>query len=93
MAGDPLTGPPVPAHPNRLSTDGYLTQIPGEHRELLTALRAHDAEAALKLFATHRGHALDVLDTGRSDASSGAAASTGHRLPLPQGPKQAENQP
>ncbi|WP_188189404.1 GntR family transcriptional regulator [Nonomuraea sp. SYSU D8015] len=45
----------------RVSADGYLKHLPGEHRELVAALRARDAEAALELFATHRRHAFDVL--------------------------------
>ncbi|MFJ5304328.1 GntR family transcriptional regulator [Streptomyces sp. NPDC088350] len=44
-----------------ISSEGYLSHIPGEHRELAAALRARDAEAALELFATHRHHAFDVL--------------------------------
>ncbi|MBE2998310.1 GntR family transcriptional regulator [Nocardiopsis sp. HNM0947] len=49
-----------------VSVDGYLTTVPGEHRELAEALRARDTESALRLFADHREHALDVL-TGRAD--------------------------
>ncbi|MFI1732997.1 GntR family transcriptional regulator [Streptomyces acidicola] len=48
------------------STDGYLSHIPAEHRELATALRARDAEAALALFAAHRRGAFTVL-TGTTD--------------------------
>jgi DNA-binding GntR family transcriptional regulator len=44
-----------------LSSDGYLTSIPDEHRELVAALRARNAEAALELFAVHRRHAFEVL--------------------------------
>ncbi|WP_329046266.1 GntR family transcriptional regulator [Amycolatopsis sp. NBC_01488] len=44
-----------------VETDGYLTGIPAEHRQLAGALRAGDREAALELFATHRRHAFDVL--------------------------------
>jgi DNA-binding GntR family transcriptional regulator len=53
-----------------VSTDGYLARIPDEHRELVAALRARDTTAALELFATHRRHALDVLNatTGLSGA-------------------------
>ncbi|MDS0138840.1 MULTISPECIES: GntR family transcriptional regulator [unclassified Amycolatopsis] len=48
-----------------VATDGYLTGIPAEHRDLVTALRAGDREAALTLFAEHRRHALNVL-SGRT---------------------------
>jgi DNA-binding GntR family transcriptional regulator len=41
--------------------EDYLRHIPGEHRELVAALRARDATTALALFATHRRHAFDVL--------------------------------
>jgi DNA-binding GntR family transcriptional regulator len=44
-----------------LSTEGYLGCIPSEHHELVTALRARDAGAALALFATHRRHAVEVV--------------------------------
>ncbi|MFI5562265.1 GntR family transcriptional regulator [Amycolatopsis japonica] len=47
-----------------VSSDGYLTSIPAEHRQLASALRARDGEKALELFAVHRGQALDVL-TGK----------------------------
>lgn len=57
-----------------VSTEGYRTLIPDEHRELVAALRSRDAEAALDLFATHRRHALDVLT---SPHESGTAATTG----------------
>jgi DNA-binding GntR family transcriptional regulator len=50
-----------------VSSDGYLSRIPDEHRELVAALRARDAGKALDLFATHRRHAFDVL-TGRDPA-------------------------
>ncbi|HEX6345608.1 GntR family transcriptional regulator [Umezawaea sp.] len=43
------------------STEGYLTRIPSEHRELVAALRARDAETALDLFAAHRRLAVDVI--------------------------------
>ncbi|WP_158841614.1 GntR family transcriptional regulator [Saccharothrix deserti] len=43
------------------STDGYLSHVPDEHRELVAALRARDADAALELFAAHRRHAFEVL--------------------------------
>lgn len=48
-----------------VSTDGYLTLIPDEHRELAAALRARDARAA-ELFDTHRRRASDVLTTRRT---------------------------
>jgi DNA-binding GntR family transcriptional regulator len=44
-----------------LSADGYLHDIPQEHRELAAALRARDAKRALVLFAAHRDHAFDVI--------------------------------
>jgi DNA-binding GntR family transcriptional regulator len=44
-----------------LSSDGYLSGIPDEHRELVAVLRARDAGRALDLFAEHRRHAFDVL--------------------------------
>ncbi|AIG76404.1 MULTISPECIES: GntR family transcriptional regulator [Amycolatopsis] len=47
-----------------VSSDGYLTSIPAEHRRLASALRARDGEKALELFAVHRGEAFDVL-TGK----------------------------
>lgn len=50
-----------------VSVEGYLATVPGEHRDLVDALRARDTEAALRLFADHRTHALDVL-TGRGTA-------------------------
>ncbi|WP_189302728.1 GntR family transcriptional regulator [Streptomyces cinerochromogenes] len=43
------------------STGDYLERIPSEHRELVAALRARDAGAALDLFAVHRRHAVDVV--------------------------------
>jgi DNA-binding GntR family transcriptional regulator len=46
-------------------TEDYLAQIPDEHRELVAALRARDTPAALELFATHRRHAFEVLNTPR----------------------------
>ncbi|WP_410573693.1 GntR family transcriptional regulator [Amycolatopsis sp. cmx-4-61] len=48
-----------------VATDGYLAGIPAEHRELATALRARDREAALALFAEHRRHAFEIL-SGRT---------------------------
>jgi DNA-binding GntR family transcriptional regulator len=47
-----------------VSSAGYLSGIPEEHRELVAALRARDVEAALELFATHRRHAFDVVNGG-----------------------------
>lgn len=47
-----------------VSAADYLTHVPAEHRELAAALRARDAEAALRLFAEHRRHAFDVLVPG-----------------------------
>ncbi|MER6669144.1 GntR family transcriptional regulator [Amycolatopsis japonica] len=47
-----------------VSSDGYLTSIPAEHRRLASALRARDGEKALELFAVHRGEAFAVL-TGK----------------------------
>jgi DNA-binding GntR family transcriptional regulator len=44
-----------------VSTDGYLTRIPDEHRELAAALQARDADAALALFAAHRHHAFEII--------------------------------
>ncbi|WP_371583913.1 GntR family transcriptional regulator [Streptomyces sp. NBC_01314] len=43
------------------STEGYLTRVPEEHRELVTALRTRDTETALNLFAAHRRRAVDVV--------------------------------
>jgi DNA-binding GntR family transcriptional regulator len=45
-----------------ISTDGYLSGIPDEHRELVAALRARDLDTTLELFATHRRHAFDILN-------------------------------
>ncbi|TDO46407.1 DNA-binding GntR family transcriptional regulator [Kribbella sp. VKM Ac-2527] len=45
-----------------LNSQDYLTHIPAEHRELVAALRARDADAALELFAAHRRTAFDILD-------------------------------
>jgi DNA-binding GntR family transcriptional regulator len=50
------------------STEGYLSCIPAEHRELVAALRSRDTDAALELFAAHRRHAVDVI-TGTTDPS------------------------
>jgi DNA-binding GntR family transcriptional regulator len=57
-----------------LSTDGYLDGIPEEHRDLVEALRARDAGAALDLFARHRGHAFDVLTRRRETGGISKAA-------------------
>ncbi|MBP2326022.1 DNA-binding GntR family transcriptional regulator [Kibdelosporangium banguiense] len=45
-----------------VSSDGYLSTIPGEHRDLVTALRTRDAKTTLDLFAEHRRHAFEVLN-------------------------------
>ncbi|WP_017607416.1 GntR family transcriptional regulator [Nocardiopsis xinjiangensis] len=47
-----------------VSVEGYLETVPGEHRDLVDALRTRDTDVALRLFADHRAHALHVL-TGR----------------------------
>ncbi|MFR0355621.1 GntR family transcriptional regulator [Streptomyces sediminimaris] len=48
-------------------TRGRLDRVPGEHRELLAALRARDTGAALALFAAHRRLAADAASgAGRS---------------------------
>lgn len=47
-----------------LEADGYLKNVPAEHRELAAVLRAGDRGAALELFAAHRRRAFDVL-TGK----------------------------
>lgn len=39
----------------------YLSHVADEHRDLVAALRARDADRALALFAAHRRHAFDVL--------------------------------
>ena len=44
-----------------VSADDYLAHIPEEHDELVEALRARDAEAALEKFALHRKHAFELL--------------------------------
>jgi DNA-binding GntR family transcriptional regulator len=44
-----------------VSADDYLSHIPEEHDELVAALRARDAEAALEKFALHRKHAFELL--------------------------------
>jgi DNA-binding GntR family transcriptional regulator len=49
------------------STEGYLTRIPAEHRELVAALRARDTGTALELFAAHRRLAVDVLTGPKPD--------------------------
>lgn len=48
-----------------VSADDYLTNIPDEHRDLVAALRARDADAARTLFAEHRRHAFEVLNAVR----------------------------
>ena len=47
-----------------LDSEGYLTSIPAEHRQLASALRGRDREAALELFAEHRRQAFDILKSG-----------------------------
>ncbi|MCW6007794.1 GntR family transcriptional regulator [Micromonospora sp. CPCC 205371] len=47
-----------------LDTRDYLSHVAGEHRDLVAALRARDADRALTLFAGHRRHAFDVLIGG-----------------------------
>ncbi len=47
-----------------LSVVDYLGGIPREHHDLVTALRARDADTALALFAAHRRHAFDVIASG-----------------------------
>lgn len=44
-----------------ISTDGYLTCVPAEHRDLVDALKDRDADTALRLFARPqpRLHAAD----------------------------------
>jgi DNA-binding GntR family transcriptional regulator len=44
-----------------VSADGYMAHIPVEHRELVSALRARDADRALALFAAHRRLASQIL--------------------------------
>ncbi|MFE2941458.1 GntR family transcriptional regulator [Streptomyces sp. NPDC059255] len=44
-----------------LSIEGYLGCIPREHHALVTALRSRDTETALRHFAAHRRHAVDVV--------------------------------
>lgn len=47
------------------STEGYLTRVPEEHRELVAALRSRDVHGALDLFAAHRRVAVDVVGAER----------------------------
>ncbi|GAA4622095.1 GntR family transcriptional regulator [Actinoallomurus vinaceus] len=44
-----------------VSERDYTGHIPDEHARLAAALRARDAETALRLFAEHRRHAFDLL--------------------------------
>jgi DNA-binding GntR family transcriptional regulator len=53
-----------------VSSEGYLPQISGEHRELAAVLHARDTETALEYFAAHRRHAFDVLTGTPSTAAS-----------------------
>jgi DNA-binding GntR family transcriptional regulator len=48
-----------------ISAEDYLSHIPGEHDELVAALRARDADAALEKFALHRKHAFELLTGAR----------------------------
>jgi DNA-binding GntR family transcriptional regulator len=48
-----------------VSTEDYLSHIPEEHRELVAALRSRNPETALRLFATHRRHAFELLTDER----------------------------
>ncbi|MBB4904430.1 GntR family transcriptional regulator [Actinophytocola algeriensis] len=48
-----------------VSTEDYLSHIPGEHRDLVAALRSRDTETALRLFAAHRRHAFELVTTKR----------------------------
>ncbi|WP_413810736.1 GntR family transcriptional regulator [Streptomyces sp. OE57] len=48
------------------STEGYLDCIPGEHRELVAALRSGDVQGSLDLFSAHRRHAVDVVAKDRA---------------------------
>ena len=48
-----------------VSAEDYLSHIPDEHRELVAALRSRDSESALRLFATHRRHAFELLTDAR----------------------------
>ncbi|APU15161.1 MULTISPECIES: GntR family transcriptional regulator [Actinoalloteichus] len=45
----------------RANSVGYLEHLPGEHADLVAALRTGDAVTAVRLFAEHRQHAIDVL--------------------------------
>jgi len=47
-----------------LDSEGYLASVPAEHRQLASALRERDREAALQLFAEHRQQAFDILKSG-----------------------------
>ena len=47
-----------------LDSEGYLASIPAEHRQLASALRGRDRDAALRLFAEHRQQAFDILKSG-----------------------------
>jgi DNA-binding GntR family transcriptional regulator len=48
-----------------VSTEDYLSHIPGEHRDLVAALRSRDSETALRLFAAHRLHAFELVTAER----------------------------
>lgn len=53
----------------RASTDGYLAHVPGEHQDLVAALRARDGDTALGLFAAHRRVAFDVVTRSVPEAT------------------------
>ncbi|KRD08788.1 GntR family transcriptional regulator [Mycobacterium sp. Root265] len=48
---------------SRIGVDnrGYVQHVRDEHRDLVSALRARDADSALALFAAHRRHAFDIV--------------------------------
>ncbi|MEV0378451.1 GntR family transcriptional regulator [Nonomuraea sp. NPDC050643] len=58
-----------------LSAQDYLERIPGEHRELVAALRVRDAETAVALFAAHRRLAFEVLTATPTTAAAAADVS------------------
>ncbi len=59
-----------------LSAEDYLGLVPGEHHDLVAALRARDADTALALFAAHRRNAFEVLASGAKEV--GATPSAAH---------------
>ncbi|WP_020674015.1 GntR family transcriptional regulator [Amycolatopsis nigrescens] len=54
-----------------LDSEGYVTGIPAEHRQLATALRDRDREVALELFAGHRRRASEILAGRHADQPPG----------------------